>query len=630
MAKSVIKTYFSGGDKLNRIVRIDGSAEKSQSYVRDIIKLNYAGLSIPSGKKVLSHTIMLHLNASNDNYEAWENSPTSGQSFYSRSSAAPEGYTVETTTTAPYNVAVYPTPIISTRGFAYMQYTSGHANIVKEYDAGAEIKAGDWVSLELPHDTELTNSGTICLAQMTAYTPTTNPDDNRLPAAGTAYYYTGSATGDWYYYDFRAYWWMNYTDYLLPNRCYLETVVSDYPQQPVINSPIYGETVTPTDGTVRFSWTYTASAQSNLPQKGYNVEISGDGLNWTAISGTSTNQYADIPIASIPSGNFYWRVQTIDTDDAPSDYSEQAYAYYGTAPTAPSITTSVFTTAKPRLEWTTTFTQTAYKVQILHGATYIVDTTVESSDSFYDVPIALVNDEQYTVRVAARNDEAHYSEWAEDTIMASFTVPSAPKFVLSKKKDSVHITIDDAQNVLRYDIYRWSEQEDSGYKRIGNTTAKEYVDWSVPAGSNTYAVKAVNASGESTMNGETIDYKITSAWLTAVDTPNLTFEVRYNVSDNLSGDYEVTMMEYAGRGKPVAEFGLIGQNSVSVSFATNNADEYQTLKKIVERRGTVLYRSPIMKMYGVCVSPTIRPADYYGMIYNLSFVINEVEHSEVV
>ena len=33
---------------------------------------------------------------------------------------------------------------------------------------------------------------------------------------------------------------------------------------------------------------------------------------------------------------------------------------------------------------------------------------------------------------------------------------------------------------------------------------------------------------------------------------------------------------------------------------------------------------------GVCISPSDQPADYYGMIYNLSFIINEVEHSEVV
>ena len=139
-------------------------------------------------------------------------------------------------------------------------------------------------------------------------------------------------------------------------------------------------------------------------------------------------------LSGLRGGNFYWRVQTIDTDDAPSDYSDQAYAYYGTAPTAPSIVTSVFTAAKPRLIWTTTFTQSAYKVQILKGATYIVDITAESSDQFYDIPVALENGEQYTVRVSARDEAAHYSAWAEDAITANYIIPTTPSFFLSKKK----------------------------------------------------------------------------------------------------------------------------------------------------------------------------------------------------
>lgn len=51
---------------------------------------------------------------------------------------------------------------------------------------------------------------------------------------------------------------------------------------------------------------------------------------------------------------------------------------------------------------------------------------------------------------------------------------------------------------------------------------------------------------------------------------------------------------------------------------------------MIRQRKTVLYRNARMKMYGVCISPSDQPADYYGMIYNLSFIINEVEYSEVV
>lgn len=617
MAKTTIKTYFTGGIGLDSIIRVDGSAEQCQKYVKGITRLDYSGLIVPAGKKAISHAIKLHVGTSNERY--WQKR--------SRSTTPPDGYTVQDTTSDPENVYINPTPAIPVRGFACMQYTAGYANIVKSYDDLPDtVASGDWITLDLPQGYDMPSDGSIYLAQMSAYTPTSNPIDNRIPAK-IAYKYTADGL---YYYDFYSYFWANYTDYELSNRSYVETIVADCPQIPTIKSPILGETVAPSGGVVRFIWAHNPSPQSNLPQKGYNLQISGDGLTWETITATSTSQYADVPIAKIPSGNFYWRVQTIDTDDAPSDYSDQAYAYYGTAPTAPSIVTSVFTAAKPRLIWTTTFTQSAYKVQILKGATYIVDITAESSDQFYDIPVALENGEQYTVRVSARDEAAHYSAWAEDTITANYIIPTTPSFFLSKKKDGIEIIISHNQTgILRYDIYRFSPGE-TDFIRIGSTTTKKYKDWSVMDGEVRYKVIAVSDSGESKGAQQRTTFELTTGWLTPVDDPSHPFEVRYNVQDKYYTDYDVSMMEYAGREKPVAEFGQLAQRSVTVSFATNDKDAYKALERVIRQRKTVLYRNARMKMYGVCISPSDQPADYYGMIYNLSFVINEVEHSEVV
>lgn len=617
MAKTTIKTYFTGGTGLDNIIRVDGSAEQCQKYVKGITRLDYSGLIVPAGKKVISHAIKLHVGTSNERY--WQKR--------SRSTTPPDGYTVQDTTSDPENVYINPTPAIPVRGFACMQHTAGYANIVKSYDDLPDtVASGDWITLDLPQGYDMPSDGSIYLAQMSAYTPKSNPIDNRIPAK-IAYKYTADGL---YYYDFYSYFWANYTDYELSNRSYIETVIADCPQIPTIKSPILGETVAPSGGVVRFSWAHNPSPQSNLPQKGYNLQISGDGLTWETITATSTNQYADVPIAKIPSGNFYWRVQTIDTDDAPSDYSDQAYAYYGTAPTAPSIVTSVFTSAKPRLIWTTTFAQSAYKVQILKGATYIVDITAESSDQFYDIPVALENGEQYTVRVSARDEAAHYSAWAEDAITANYIIPTTPSFFLSKKKDGIEIIISHNQTgILRYDIYRFAPG-DTDFIRIGSTTTKKYKDWSVMDGEVRYKVIAVSDSGESKGAQQRTTFELTTGWLTPVDDPTHPFEVRYNVQDRYYTDYDVSMMEYSGREKPVAEFGQLAQRSVTVSFATNDKDAYKALERVIQQRKTVLYRNARMKMYGVCISPSDQPADYYGMIYNLSFVINEVEHSEVV
>ena len=623
------KTEIRVGVGTTKLAVAYGSADQAQAAgATAYFEIEYGSYTLPANKKIISKTLMLHVNAPARRYGG-QHYPDESQTWYAGYTGyadnAPAGYTTVTTTSHPRDIEVAPTPIIPIDAPALYWFDMGKPYIKRTYPKPDSLSHGDWLSLELPDDHALNpRGGNINMREMRAYTPQENAAENRIPGK-TAYKYSGSV-----YYDFWARVGTDGDNKELSERNYLKIVIADYPQTPTVKSPILGETVAPSGGVVRFNWAHNPSPQSNLPQKGYNLQISGDGLTWETITATSTNQYADVPIAKIPSGNFYWRVQTIDTDDAPSDYSDQAYAYYGTAPTAPSIVTSVFTAAKPRLIWTTTFAQSAYKVQILKGATYIVDITAESSDQFYDIPVALENGQQYTVRVSARDEAAHYSAWAEDAITASYIVPTTPSFILSKKKDSVEITISHNEaGILRYDIYRAAPGY-TDFIRIGSTSTKKYVDWSVMDGENRYKVIAVNASGESEGAQQSTTFELTTGWLTPVDDPAHPFEVRYNVQDKYYTDYDVSMMEYAGRAKPVAEFGQLAQRSVTVSFATNDKDAYKALERVIQQRKTVLYRNARMKMYGVCISPSDQPADYYGMIYNLSFIINEVEHSEVV
>ena len=123
MAKTTIKTYFTSvedayGD--NQIILVTGSAEQCQEYTRNITTLKYSGLAIPAGKKVIKHTIRLHLGSRSLETCNWRSSRE-----------APDGYATQEVTFDPRKLVVNPTPAIPGRGFAYMQYTAGYANIVK-------------------------------------------------------------------------------------------------------------------------------------------------------------------------------------------------------------------------------------------------------------------------------------------------------------------------------------------------------------------------------------------------------------------------------------------------------------------------------------------------------------------
>jgi len=404
---------------------------------------------------------------------------------------------------------------------------------------------------------------------------------------------------------------------------------ADAPDLPTDLSPSAGASVVITGGNGHFSWTHNPSTISGLPQKGYNLQISADGITWTTVSATTVNQYADVATGSIPSGDFYWRVQTIDTDDVPSDYSAQQYAYYGTAPDAPTIITSVFNSSKPRIEWSASYAQAGYRVQILLDEVTVADATVESEDAFYDVPVALENDTQYTVRVCVKNESAHYSAWAEDAISTDYAVPEVPTFILTKKKDSIEITIANpsGEPVIRNDVYRLENEE---YIRIGSTEGTFYTDWSVGAGVQSYKVVAVGASGETESAVAEVDFDMTGTYLTAIDDTEHPFRVKYNVIDQNSAEHNVTLVEYAGREKPVAEFGDVIQRSVYVTFDSNDAGEYERLNKMLKRQCVLLFRNAREKLYGIATNLTERPQDYHKTAYNLSFVISEIEHSEVV
>lgn len=428
----------------------------------------------------------------------------------------------------------------------------------------------------------------------------------------------------------------DYSLYLLPNstpnlddRPFIDIIFADAPDLPTDLSPSAGANVEITGGNGHFAWKHNPSTISGLPQKSYNIQFSADGVTWTTVSATTSNQYADVATASIPSGDFYWRVQVIDTDDVPSDYSAAQYAYRGTMPAAPTIITSVFAASKPRLEWSTAYDQVGYRVQILLGSTSVIDATVESEDQFYDVPVALANDTQYTVRVTVKDMSAHYSAWAEDAISTDYAVPEVPAFILTKKKDSIEITIANpsGEPVIRNDVYRLENEE---YIRIGSTEGTFYTDWSAGAGIQSYKVVAVGASGETESEVAEVDFDMTGTYLTAIDDTEHPFRVKYNVIDQNSAEHNVTLVEYAGREKPVAEFGDVIQRSVYVTFDSNDAGEYERLNKMLKRQCVLLFRNAREKLYGIATNLTEQPQDYHKTAYNLSFVISEIEHSEVV
>jgi hypothetical protein len=403
---------------------------------------------------------------------------------------------------------------------------------------------------------------------------------------------------------------------------------ADAPELPTQAYPLNGEVVNNSgEGNSRFTWDYHPSPVSLYAQKSYTLQISTDGLTWTDYTETTANAYADIAATSIPSGYFYWRVQTIDTDDVPSDFSDTQLCYGGSAPAAPNITTSVLDKAKPRLEWITSFTQTAYQVKVISGSDTIIDTAAATADQYLDFPVSVASGSAYTVQVRAKNTDGIYSEWASASISASYTAPAKPTFVTVKKNNSIEITVTNSDTVTRNDVYRSDNEE---WVCIGSTDEDGiYLDWSVPTGSVTYKVVAVSDTGETESDEASDSFALTSGFLTCVDIPTLEVPVQYNTSWSRGGEYGAELMQFAGRVKPVAEFDEHASRNISLSFETDDADLFSTLEEAMTAKCTMLYRDARIKLYGVCSNITCSN-DEYNAVYGISFVLSEIEHDEAV
>lgn len=409
---------------------------------------------------------------------------------------------------------------------------------------------------------------------------------------------------------------------------YFKVTYADPPELPTQTYPINGEVVNNSgEGNIRFTWDYHSSPVSLYAQKSYKLQISQDALTWTDYEGTTANPYADIPATSVPSGYFYWRIQTTDTDDVPSDFSDTQLCYGGSAPTAPNITTSILDKAKPRLAWTASFTQAAYQVKVISGSDTIIDTAAATADQYFDFPVSVSSGSAYTVQVRAKNTDGIYSEWASASISASFSAPAKPTFVTVKKNNSVEITVTNTDAVTRNDVYRKDGIE---WIRIGTTDEDGiYLDWSAPSGEITYKVVAVNDAAETESDEADFSFSLTCGVLTCVDIPTLEVPVQYNTSWSRGGEYGAELMQFAGRKKPVAEFDEHASRNISLDFETDDVDLFSSLEEAMEAKCTMLYRDSRIKLYGVCSNISCKN-DESGLIFSLSCVLSEIEHDEAV
>ncbi len=114
--------------------------------------------------------------------------------------------------------------------------------------------------------------------------------------------------------------WKIYSHRNATNQPYVVITYGDVPPEPPTSLYPNGAIISNRD-VIRFSWVHNSAA--GVTQKGYVLQYSLDnGVTWTTVSQTTTNQYYDMTANTLPtSGTVTWRVRTTDANDETSEFT---------------------------------------------------------------------------------------------------------------------------------------------------------------------------------------------------------------------------------------------------------------------------------------------------------------------
>jgi hypothetical protein len=391
----------------------------------------------------------------------------------------------------------------------------------------------------------------------------------------------------------------------------------------------------------RLSWQHN-DPNAPDPQSKFDLQWRQVGSpTWNTISQDTTNQFWDAPVGTFPHGNIEWQVRTYDQAGLSSAYSTQSIFLAGNKPTSPTITAPTGTVAvsRPTVQWSSP-NQVAYQVQALDSSLVLWDNGEKvSTNKAQTIGTDLANGLNGSVKVRIKNADDLWSDWAISSISVSYTPPVIPTFSVTAKESYIEVGINNptpsvTQPIVSFnDLYRRKSGE-SAWTRIATGIPSNglYRDYAV-ASRVTYEYY-VRAQGE---NGTFIDslrvyssLVLSGVWLHDVADPEGTaHSFSYNSKRDSKWQADVTLMQYAGRKRPVAEFGDMDEGRVSVQLdLSSGSDDLEKLQELIYSKATVCYRDNRgRKVYGVITSlPTAD--EVYGN--SVTIEVLEIDYSEEV
>jgi len=405
------------------------------------------------------------------------------------------------------------------------------------------------------------------------------------------------------------------------NAPYVEVTYEDVPPSPSTGLTPTGSYEVSSD-IIRLAWLYISTVGGT--QKGFSVQWSTDGATWNTISQTTENQYYDMPANTLPAGNIYWRVQTVNEYDEVSGYSSNAVFYSIAAPTTPVV--SATNISRPVVSWTSDADQQVYQLQALSGATVVYDSgvLVGMTTRTHDVKAFLI-DGTYTIQARYKNQYDIWSAWGTLSHVISTTEPAAPTLTLSGADDGIVITPGSLSAYASAILYRDTIP-------IAIITGA-YTDRSVAHGkSYEYFIRGVTATSFADSAHNSRVASLVSDYLSLASSPST--KIALTTSAEITGgkssrkSQASTATYYLGRSRAVQEFSGFEDVVTAATYYFSTYAEIEVLEAIADMRQVVLFRDRKgRKLYGT-VTLGITTDTVFG--FTVPITITGVDYDEEV
>lgn len=412
------------------------------------------------------------------------------------------------------------------------------------------------------------------------------------------------------------------------------------PTIPTNLSPSGGQVVDVAN-VIRLSWKHNDT--DNDPQAKYELQWRLQGnATWNTVSATTVNQYFDAIANYFPTGTIEWRVRTYDQAGLVSPYSNIAVFFVGIKPDNPTIVSpingEIISIAKPTVQWSSVG-QVGYHLKVLDTNNALLwEEIVATTNKAVTIGYTLANNTAYILQLSIKNADGLYSEFVSVAIDVSYTPPQKTLLSISSDSNSgaIILSINNPEPVgtepivLHNDVYKRKLGE-SNFIRIATNIVEEYIDYAVASGVvYEYFVRAIADNGtyaDSDVLNDSVEFK--DVRLHLVSNPNEFVVLRFNGSRTFKTNFVAVQSEFAGRNKPVTEFGEMINNNLSLSYLVKQEDIHK-FEGLLYKRDTMLYRdSRGRKLYVIADSYTVKDVMRFDH-FEVDLPLYETDYTEEV